>query len=41
MASDHDAYIAKAPLELRPLLVRLRAELARALPGAAIESCAE
>jgi len=32
--SDHDAYIAEAPRELRPLLVRLRAELARALPDA-------
>src|SRR5262245_57929354 len=34
MISDHDAYIAKAPEELRPLLVRLRAQLARALPDA-------
>ena len=34
MISDHDAYIAEAPKELRPLLVRLRAELARALPDA-------
>ncbi len=32
--ADHDAYIAKAPAELRPLLVRLRARLARALPDA-------
>ena len=34
MIADHDDYIAEAPEELRPLLVRLRAELARALPGA-------
>jgi uncharacterized protein YdhG (YjbR/CyaY superfamily) len=34
MISDHDAYIVKAPRELRPLLVRLRAQLARALPEA-------
>ena len=34
MLTDHDAYIAKAPEDLRPLLVRLRAELARALPDA-------
>lgn len=34
MLADHDAYIAQAPEELRPLLVRLRAELARALPDA-------
>ena len=34
MNSDHDAYIAEAPQELRPLLVRFRAELARALPDA-------
>jgi uncharacterized protein YdhG (YjbR/CyaY superfamily) len=34
MLSDHDAYIAEAPQELRPLLVRLRAQLARALPDA-------
>jgi uncharacterized protein YdhG (YjbR/CyaY superfamily) len=34
MISDHDAYIAEAPQELRPLLVRLRAQLARALPDA-------
>jgi uncharacterized protein YdhG (YjbR/CyaY superfamily) len=34
MFADHDAYIAAAPQELRPLLVRLRAALARALPDA-------
>ena len=34
MFVDHDAYIAKAPEDLRPLLVRLRTELARALPDA-------
>ena len=34
MVADHDGYIAEAPEELRPLLVRLRAELARALPDA-------
>lgn len=34
MVADHDGYIAEAPEELRPLLVRLRAELARALPEA-------
>ncbi|TCR63195.1 uncharacterized protein YdhG (YjbR/CyaY superfamily) [Bosea sp. BK604] len=34
MIADHDAYIAEAPAELRPLLVRLRAQLARALPDA-------
>jgi uncharacterized protein YdhG (YjbR/CyaY superfamily) len=34
MASSHDAYIAQAPAELRPLLVRLRTQLARALPDA-------
>jgi uncharacterized protein YdhG (YjbR/CyaY superfamily) len=34
MFADHDAYIAEAPEDLRPLLVRLRAQLARALPGA-------
>lgn len=34
MSADHDAYIAEAPEDLRPLLVRLRAELARALPDA-------
>jgi uncharacterized protein YdhG (YjbR/CyaY superfamily) len=32
--ADHDAYIAGAPEDLRPLLVRLRAQLARALPEA-------
>lgn len=30
MSADHDAYIAEAPADLRPLLVRLRAQLARA-----------
>ena len=34
MVADHDAYIAEAPEDLRPLLVRLRAELAQALPDA-------
>jgi uncharacterized protein YdhG (YjbR/CyaY superfamily) len=34
MLADHDAYIAGAPKELRPLLVSLRAQLARALPDA-------
>jgi uncharacterized protein YdhG (YjbR/CyaY superfamily) len=34
MSADHDAYIAAAPQDLRPLLVRLRAQLARALPDA-------
>ena len=34
MSTDHDSYIAEAPEELRPLLVRLRAQLARALPDA-------
>lgn len=34
MPADHDAYIAEAPEELRPLLVRLRAQLAEALPDA-------
>lgn len=34
MFADHDAYIAKAPKEFRPLLEQLRAQLARALPGA-------
>lgn len=34
MIADHDAYIAAAPEDLRPLLVRLRAQLARALPDA-------
>ena len=34
MFADHDAYIAEAPKDLRPLLVRLRAQLAKALPDA-------
>ena len=34
MIADHDAYIAQAPEALRPLLVRLRAQLAEALPDA-------
>lgn len=34
MVTDHDTYIAAAPEELRPLLVRLRAVLAGALPDA-------
>ncbi len=34
MFADHDAYIAAAPADLRPLLVRLRDQLARALPDA-------
>ncbi len=34
MFADHDAYVAEAPKDLRPLLVRLRAQLARALPDA-------
>lgn len=34
MFADHDAYIAGAPEDLRPLLLRLRAQLARALPDA-------
>ena len=34
MFADHDAYIAAAPEDLRPLLVRLRDQLARALPDA-------
>jgi uncharacterized protein YdhG (YjbR/CyaY superfamily) len=34
MFADHDAYIAEAPKDLRPLLVQLRAQLARALPDA-------
>jgi uncharacterized protein YdhG (YjbR/CyaY superfamily) len=34
MSTDHDAYIAETPEDLRPLLVRLRAQLARALPDA-------
>lgn len=32
--ADHDAYIAAAPDALRPLLTRLRVQLARSLPGA-------
>src|SRR5687768_12253306 len=35
MIADHDAYIDQAPEDLRPLLVRLRAQLARVLPDAA------
>ena len=34
MAADHDAYIAEAPEDLRPLLAGLRAQLVRALPDA-------
>lgn len=34
MSTGHDAYIAEAPEALRPLLVRLRAQLAAALPDA-------
>ena len=34
MFADHDAYIAEAPKDLRPLLVHLRSQLARALPDA-------
>lgn len=34
MVADHDAYIAAAPENLRPLLVRLRTQLAQALPDA-------
>lgn len=34
MFADHDAYIAEAPEDLRPLLVQLRAQLANALPDA-------
>ena len=34
MFADHDAYIAEAPEDLRPLLVRLRVQLAAALPDA-------
>jgi uncharacterized protein YdhG (YjbR/CyaY superfamily) len=34
MISDHDAYIAEAPEDLRPLLVSVRAQLAKALPDA-------
>ncbi|HYE47414.1 MAG TPA: DUF1801 domain-containing protein [Caulobacter sp.] len=32
--TDHDAYIAAAPEDFRPLLTHLRAQLASALPGA-------
>ena len=32
--ADHDAYIAQAPEAMRPLLTRLRATLAEALPEA-------
>lgn len=34
MFTDHDAYIAAAPEALRPLLVRLRAQLAHIVPDA-------
>jgi uncharacterized protein YdhG (YjbR/CyaY superfamily) len=34
MIADHDAYIAEASEDLRPLLVQLRAQLALALPDA-------
>lgn len=34
MFADHDAYIAAAPEDLRPLLVQLRTQLALALPDA-------
>jgi uncharacterized protein YdhG (YjbR/CyaY superfamily) len=34
MAVDQDAYIAGAPKDLRPLLIGLRAQLARDLPDA-------
>jgi uncharacterized protein YdhG (YjbR/CyaY superfamily) len=34
MSADHDAYIAEAPEDLRPLLARLRVQLAEALPDA-------
>lgn len=33
-AADHDGYIAEAPEDLRPLLIRVRAQLARVLPDA-------
>lgn len=33
-AADHDAYITQAPEPMRPLLERLRAQLAGALPDA-------
>lgn len=32
--ADHDAYIAAAPEEMRPLLVKLRKQLAKTLPKA-------
>jgi uncharacterized protein YdhG (YjbR/CyaY superfamily) len=32
--ADHDAYIAAAPEAMRPVLVQLRAQLAKALPAA-------
>lgn len=34
MSADHEAYIASAPEDLRPLLVRLRTQLASVLPDA-------
>ena len=34
MFADHDAYIAEAPQDLRPLLIQLRTQLAGALPDA-------
>lgn len=34
MSADHNAYIAGAPEDLRPLLVRVRAQLASAPPDA-------
>src|SRR5687768_205175 len=34
MIADHDAYIAAAPEDLRPLLMKVRSQLARALPDA-------
>lgn len=34
MFADHEAYIATAPEALRPLLVRLRAQVSHALPDA-------
>lgn len=34
MITDHDSYIAEAAEDLRPLLVELRAQLAKALPDA-------
>lgn len=33
-SADHDAYIAKAPEEMRPLLVKLGKQLAKTLPNA-------